>query len=180
MSTGDDKLVPQLKRVLLELRDTRRQLADLESRDLEPIAIVGMGCRFPGGASSPEELWDLVGRGPRRDQGVPRRSRLGPRALFDPDPDRPGTCYMRSGGFLYDATEFDAELFSIAPREALAMDPQQRLLLEAAWEALEDAGIDPDSLRGSDTGVFAGIAARLRHAGPARAGARGLPADRQR
>ncbi|MBL4795414.1 MAG: polyketide synthase, partial [Pseudomonadales bacterium] len=141
-----------LKQALIELKKSRRKLDALN----EPIAVIGMGCRFPGGVDSPESLWELVESGTHAivdmvDERWPADE------FYDPDPEVPGRLYTKSIGMVDKVDQFDPEFFSIAPGEARLMDPQQRLMLEVSWNALEHAGIAPASLYGTKTGVFIGI-----------------------
>jgi acyl transferase domain-containing protein/D-arabinose 1-dehydrogenase-like Zn-dependent alcohol dehydrogenase/acyl carrier protein len=154
--SDEDRLLGYLKKVTADLHQTRQRLAAAEARESEPIAIVGMGCRFPGGVSGPDDLWRLLEDGTDTMTDWPRDRGWDVDALYDPEPGTPGRSYTRTGGFVDRVADFDASFFGISPREAVGTDPQQRLLLEICWEALERAGIDPLALRGSRTGVFSG------------------------
>ena len=156
MSGAETVELSPLKRALLALDDMQARLDAAERARREPIAIVGMACRYPGGVNDPASFWQLLVDGRDAVTEVPT-DRWDLDDVYDPDPDAPGKMSTRCGAFLDDVSHFDPQFFGIAPREATSMDPQQRLLLEVAWEAMEDAGIAPDTLRGTRTGVFVGL-----------------------
>ncbi|SDY87933.1 pimaricinolide synthase PimS1 [Amycolatopsis xylanica] len=155
-----EQIVAALRKTMAEnerLKEANKQLAEAGPADHEPIAIVGMGCRFPGGITSAEQLWEMIAAGRDGITQFPVDRGWDTQGLYDPEPGKEGKTISIDGAFLHEAGEFDPDLFGISPREAAEMDPQQRILLETAWETFEDAGIDPRSLEGERVGVFAGV-----------------------
>jgi len=162
MINDSEKSIPQsseaLKRALVALKDLRSRVDAVERAKTEPIAVIGIGCRFPGGANNPALYWQLLKNGRDAITEVPA-DRWDINSYYDSDPDAPGKTYTRWGGFIDQVDQFDPQFFGISPREAVSLDPQQRLLLEVSWEALEHAGLAPDKLSESQTGVYVGMSA---------------------